>query len=192
MNARLPNLPTAVFLLLFVATAASWAASYRLPHSLPLPGGARERRLVFNRGTVQLWRTRRLDVVARAPDGTATVAEVPLDFAGGVQYGEQSRWWPLSFRPVPWRPVMSMRTTYGGSIRNPDGKYVEIGMSSDVLAVSHWLLALLFLAAAAPGVARRVASRRRAGACLRCGYDLRATPGRCPECGTPAAVSTTA
>lgn len=52
----------------------------------------------------------------------------------------------------------------------------------------HWLLAILCLSPYVPAVLGtfRRAARRRRNACLRCGYDLRATPGRCPECGAVA------
>jgi hypothetical protein len=50
----------------------------------------------------------------------------------------------------------------------------------------HWFLVLLF--GATPAVWFVRFRKRREwlfrGRCKKCGYDLRATPGRCPECGT--------
>ena len=56
------------------------------------------------------------------------------------------------------------------------------------LVVPYWALTLalaLILAATLQGLRRRRrADRLKQNLCVQCGYDLRATPDRCPECGT--------
>jgi hypothetical protein len=61
-------------------------------------------------------------------------------------------------------------------------------LSGQMVLVPHWLLALA--AAVLPIMwfkgwrGRRLADHRATeGLCRKCGYDLRATPDRCPECG---------
>jgi hypothetical protein len=56
------------------------------------------------------------------------------------------------------------------------------------LLVSYWLIALLSTPLPALWAWRHYKSQRfAAGLCQKCGYDLRASPERCPECG--AAIS---
>ena len=64
------------------------------------------------------------------------------------------------------------------------------GTSFVVLAMPHWFAAALL--AIVPSVyafrrhrLRLADQRRLGGRCVACGYDLRGSPSRCPECGRP-------
>jgi hypothetical protein len=83
-----------------------------------------------------------------------------------------------------WGYVGAGDEAFRGSQVSTDERYVVL---------PYWLV----LCALSPSLCfsflswNRGKRRKRLGLCRHCGYDLRATPGRCPECGTPASVSVT-
>ena len=58
--------------------------------------------------------------------------------------------------------------------------------------VPYWLVAIIFWALPSAWITRRLLGRPKdnTNLCPNCGYDLRATPDRCPECGTVATKMT--
>ena len=79
---------------------------------------------------------------------------------------------------------------YSGAIRiapadMPQNYRPFIGMLCYILVVPYWFLAVLFAILPLVWVIRRWRGRYPKGHCQKCGYDLRGSEGRCPECGAP-------
>jgi hypothetical protein len=162
---HLVNLLAFLSLLLCAATAVLWVRSYRGCDALVRPTAPGDRVCV----------TSEFGVVVVELEGPVRGAVLP-----GWEYFQS----PLP-RRWPVRTGLFGFEAYRGGVTH----FVRLPPSTlHGLALPHWCLVLLFAALPAHWlVARRrqaVARRRaEAGLCAGCGYDLRATPVQCPECG---------
>jgi hypothetical protein len=167
MRRRLFNLAAALSLLLCVATAGFWVHSafgwaYCGHWTAPSAGFARSWEVGSNRGRIylsQIW--------LRNPNNN------PMN----NWYAEVRR----PFDPMPWtgetRKCFGIAGVYWERVVMKAAPHHSLCM-----AIPDYLLVALFLLLPARGwMKRRLNSP---GCCLTCGYDLRASPDRCPECGT--------
>jgi hypothetical protein len=174
MTRRPLNLLTVLSLLLCVAAVALWVRSW-------------------GHKAVIAWVQPEYMVDVRYTDGVLGVS-VARDsllhvYVPGRLYG-------LSLNRRPFNPGLDRATfSYNGwgfGLHRlntvgppPRGQWRTGGRRLWIVYLPGWLPVLLLAVPPAVWVARRTRSARRCrtGLCPVCGYDLRATPGRCPECG---------
>jgi hypothetical protein len=166
---------TIVSVLLFAMTTLLWMRSFFYSESIHLYGRWRELDVTSNRGTLDCYRV----WFSRESGPT----EVHFYRASGPIELEQRR------KLLRSEPTMKVIGPIFGfwAFYEPNPRYARFFLE---LMVPWWFLALLTAVLPVWRVKSWLKSRRRAepGGCRVCGYDLRASVDRCPECGTPKAV----
>lgn len=165
--------------------AVAWAWSHHRREHVRVSGGTRVDALLA-RGVLMF-------VVERKFSGeTGSYNYRPVVPGDRLWLGDRDGTRVDHFR-IPARAAPDLRTTWGFSWHYNDSTAGE-GLFRSV-RTERWAASVPIWLGIAPGaiacgitIARRRRRRCRrqqaAGRCPACGYDLRATPERCPECGT--------
>jgi hypothetical protein len=170
---------TLLCLLLCIALAALWLHSYRMEGRLWYsPARGVNYRLAVGAGSI---------ILSRSVLSGRTSGEFSDDFDRPP--GRSLEWRHRTGPPVsPFTPEGSPRLVQwlGFDYLARDVGRPSFGtLAFRRVVLPMWLPVLLAALPPAIALARRERRRRRTlkGLCPRCGYDLRASPGRCPECG---------
>jgi len=176
MTRRPLNLLTLVSLLLLAAVGALWVRSYFALDRLSWRGPAGWRAVYTAKGNAVLG-VLRADW-SKSPEmyhGVRYETDEPRDFfnylmvLGGERGDRDSSWSTAGFA---WH---EKRNAGRGSLHALGvAPFWGLALGAGALPLARSLVWMM-------GIVRRRRGRR--GLCERCGYDLRATPGRCPECG---------
>lgn len=184
MRRRLLTLASALTLILCMATVGSWARSYWVSDGFIF---ARHGNLSFARcfkgrvGIIRVYGVAKADgftrVQWRSPnDDELRYFIAPGAISGGYSIGE------VNFHFVGIA-LVGGHQEYLVS-KKPFTFQIYV---SRLIVIPFWLPFLLTAWPLCPSIirlVRRIPFRYPAGTCRRCGYDLRASRERCPECGT--------
>jgi hypothetical protein len=104
-------------------------------------------------------------------------------------------------KPLDWKERQNMRTWFDMVNTERDWEFagvriermerdasvtgVPVSVVEWTLHLPYWVIIAISSLLPLLWLARRLRNRHAPGCCRKCGYDLRATPERCPECGTP-------
>ena len=175
MIRHLFTVAAAVSLLLFIAAAVLWVRSYRVSDMLKWTWTRHERALLSSRGIVgcvDAW-FGNPGSPAESADFTHQTARPPEDFGSNRNtfFGRIGFAYTNSRGENDWLGIVAVRG-------------LTVPLWSVLVATSIMPMGWCGLARGR----RRRERRERHGQCVRCAYDLRATPDRCPEWGTVVAV----
>ena len=184
MRRRFFTILSALSLLLCAATCAIWVRSYIVRDYVSLSertasttaAGGEELyaySLISMRGCVRFFRRKGV-----GPNYPQSAIDINYPHGLGQKWG-----WEHTDKPQPMidslSPSFSQRLGFDFDLPS---QWENIG----VVILPYWLLTILFAGIPAHWLfrKRRQFRRLKVGCCASCDYDLRATPDRCPECGT--------
>lgn len=174
---RLPTLCSVISLLLCIALSALWVRSY-----FHVDRAYRLRPVVTRDGegwsALGGWSDGGKLTLARQVTGVWLICTQSEQAKNGA-WGWHWHTYPYEHRPND-----------GGLLGKLGFQYESLGPGMQFerhwyVGAPHWFLILLLAALPVARVTSKLHRRRRIrhGLCPSCGYDLRGTPDRCPECG---------